>query len=652
MDARRLTLFLGAGASLAGESGLPLFGHLRTGFLRAAELEPELEEFRDLRNALDGLLGFLAPEALLQRLDVGRVPVRSLMVEAFNRQEAAPNLVHSTVAWLLQHGATVWTTNYDTLVEEACAVTGVECLAWARAQGPPPMGANLLKVHGTLPSRAGTPPRWGEPDKEALVFSSGQVLVSLPEPWARRLRADLEGRDVLVLGYRGADVDLYPLLLESLPKARTVRWFDTGAVEREILERFPFLERVSGDEASAHGGREEDAGSSLLVVSQNPTETFAEAVSGLHPELGAIVAGRPVGVRWPDMALAPLDLSLSNKAELLAELGLQQPARRLYRRVLWARWRRAGPRDRARAVRILLRGRAGRLRRNPVARLLLRALAGPLTPGRLARPARRIAAEDPRSSERWPSTETVERWLAQAGGQDATLALGLVRRYWYEGRLAEAEALARESRRRALPSKDGEPVNPAHAAGFSFQLADILAMRGHFREALALNLSGIAGVASTSLALWQGYSKEACKISMRRFDDADLDLLQGDIRRFLEVIEEPLATPWVDLVVAVAEKIRGRPQAALDVLAGVRSEAAEAGSSLLLARASLHIADARRVLGDSDAAMVALQDVRDSPLHEAVGTLLRVVIDPAGHAGLLAPRTGASSPAGAIGAPQ
>lgn len=221
--------FVGAGASLPAPAGLPLFRHL----WKAAEvgLNPELR----------GRLQYLAPEPLFRALDLARVPVESVLLEIFNSATARPNAVHFVLARRLLDGDVVWTTNYDTLIEDALAALTPSTVAESAAL------ENLRKPHGTFVR--GDSGEW-ERGKN-LVFKADQVVVSWPGELETLLENDCTGRTLVLLGYSGIDVNTYPALRRAFRAASAVTWWavkrDRGDPVTDVTAttefRFPELDR-------------------------------------------------------------------------------------------------------------------------------------------------------------------------------------------------------------------------------------------------------------------------------------------------------------------------------------------------------------------------------------------------------------------------
>jgi hypothetical protein len=236
-------VFVGAGISVP--SGAPDFGRLRDRFLqpllRPGQAVPDPDA--------------LSPEQIFQLLDDGREATREQLRRAMweECENRSPGANHFAVARLGAAGVRIWTTNFDTLIERAASRLGLPCSVITSAEALSALGddrqpgrIHLVKLHGSFPFPGDPPLRPGRHDYQ-LLFRSGDVWRQLGEAWVDRLAADMAGRSVAFFGYRGADLDVVPALLETLPLARRVSWWelpDQGANLARLRERFGVLSEV------------------------------------------------------------------------------------------------------------------------------------------------------------------------------------------------------------------------------------------------------------------------------------------------------------------------------------------------------------------------------------------------------------------------
>lgn len=263
-------------------SGCPSFRALWEGFLDV--LTPEVLSAGAGAGAVD--LTLFPPEQLFFRLaSLGRRYRRSIDATLVRYlMGKPPNRNHYALASVLAQGATVWTTNYDTLIEDAAKELGVLCHALAWPNPPvcndPACGApHLYKPHGSF--------RPVELHRQQLIYQSVQVLKGLDEKWADAFRTSLGSHHVVVAGYSGNDVDVMPILIEEVRRSiSSFVWYELD------LENAAYLR----DKMPA-GVRVEEA---------NPSERLQEeclrllgAAPGSIPSDPATTASKvkPVGLR-------------------------------------------------------------------------------------------------------------------------------------------------------------------------------------------------------------------------------------------------------------------------------------------------------------------------------------------------------------------
>lgn len=423
----REVVFLGAGASLVGEAGLPLFDDIRRAVLNASGVRRDVPLSDDRLNAA---LQWLAPEAVLLRFDQAGVDVDDIMLDFFNSCPARPNVAHVLAAAIAGGGGAVWTTNYDTLVEEAAAELGQPVDAVVPDRCTDPGNSPVVKLHGSFRPRS--PGAAWHGTEGALAYSAPQILAGVAAPYRRRLVADVAGGRLWVLGYRGQDIDVSPALREAIQVAAEVNWFVFDAPGRPselpgLQSRYPEL-TVGAGNARVH-------------LSPDPVRAFVELISNVRPDLASLAAGRETRVvRWPSLpALSKASLEGIHRLRLLYQLGFGAAAGPLE----WSLLKSAGVSMADRRVVVIqkVRRSASWLRRRWWFRPLL-ILGCSVPPRSLRLMARRLAAEDARASERWPGGDRLRRWLEQ--DWDTAVALGAVKRLVYGGNL-KAENVGRST---------------------------------------------------------------------------------------------------------------------------------------------------------------------------------------------------------------
>ena len=250
----------------------------------------------------------LTAEAVLRRTRLGPGDLLSFF------GAGAPNLNHSVLAAMLDRRlARVVTTNFDELIEAQRLSPGDR--------------AGLLKPHGTFSA----------PAEMAIRLSQiGRGIVS--PRIGRALAEALRGRDLLVVGYSGSDLDIRPLLRTA--DVRSVLWV--------VRPRLP-------GESHAALRREHDY-IARLFDRRTPVRCVSADADALFGALAASVPHVPVPqgapVPWRRMLGAALDAVAWERralalADLLALSGRWEHARGVCAEVEAAG---APPDDRARAT--------------------------------------------------------------------------------------------------------------------------------------------------------------------------------------------------------------------------------------------------------------------------------------------------------------
>lgn len=620
LDYERTTLFLGAGSSLVGESGLPLFGQMRSAFVtNLLEVIGPTDDAKGREGRVDALTAAMAPEALLGALDDAGVDVDSAIVQWFNDAAPQPNGIHRLAAAFLERGARVWTPNYDTMIEESLQQgKDVKVVSFPRL----PTREGLAKPHGSLPDRVDG--KWPHPSTwrngHRLAFAARDLIRELPSEWRDRLLIDLSDRDVHIVGYAGQDVDLFLPLHEGLMAARSVHWYTTEDEDKlhrpefqRILQRFSFLELDSL--------RRELGDGRVVLIDPNPSALFASMARKSDDSLPRI---SPDSLRVSRRTLShiPLgDIATIARADLMAELGLGADATRIYRRVLLGLS--SGLPARSRAAAALLRRNVRRLRRRRVLVAIGRVWAkGPSNaPG--VQTARRLAAEDLHTRDSWPDVEDLQKWFLEADSRRVFgIGLGLVRALRYRGRLKEASAKASELLARARSGS-----SPAHIATFSFQLTECFRMRGLHRAAIKHMNLRLTTLAAKALVYWDEFERIACRLQQLDGSE-DIGLALAELERELDSVGESFGGDTVELARAVWLRLRGDHQAALMTLHDLRVKVAPR-SPLLTETVDSHLIEVHRLMGDNRAAREVLDAIRgDWFVNDGIGLLQRFLIEP------------------------
>jgi hypothetical protein len=307
MNGAKHALVLGAGASLAAPAGRPLFAALRQALSVPLQLDID-----------DVTWASLAPEVLLSRLAAAGIDIDSELRAML--RGGKPNAVHLMAVYVLGRGQSVWTTNFDELIEAAAFDAGVAVHVLLPGDGADCrcMRGHLVKVHGTL--SGGT-----------VLARSEDVLRPLPQPLVARLRADLAGALVGVIGYAGADIDLRTGLREALCDAVEATWFCRP--EEEASLRLRFSEPINSGKLALQIGSRPD----LDALAWGKREHLTAEI----PRTLLRLAGEPIEHHSPVAAYRPNALV---RARVLDDFGRPTEARLLYAKAL-----RSGPRRRTAA---------------------------------------------------------------------------------------------------------------------------------------------------------------------------------------------------------------------------------------------------------------------------------------------------------------
>lgn len=236
-----LVVFAGAGISVCEPAALPDFRTLKDAILEAAGIAKLPDA--DRRTSL-------APEPFMAALGSLGFDVEAWLRDVLSKGK--PNAAHLTIAELLHEGASVWTVNFDELIEQAYLVRAMVPPSRCAWPDTPSSGARLLKPHGTLSGAA-------------LIVRSQQVVQSVAADWVARLRDDVRDKVVAIVGYSGRDIDLAPVLGEAFAAAVEVRWFDFPLRDEDRERREQLLSRV------AHAGKLR-----LVDCPRNPSRDFID----------------------------------------------------------------------------------------------------------------------------------------------------------------------------------------------------------------------------------------------------------------------------------------------------------------------------------------------------------------------------------------
>lgn len=213
---RSLVFFVGAGASIAGNTGMPttpslLFQLLFQALSYSGTFTSELNDLLVILKNISWRIGF---EITLN--DFWQICGKASfqLYQAFSDLEknCVPNRVHTFMAYWLSTGGTVITTNYDRLIEQQWEKTDSRFQSRYNTVGTNSFenweqelnqGRTLFKIHGSL----------DEP--ESCLGALEHVGTQLVGNRADLLVRIVETRPLCFVGWRGVDPDIPPLLYKT-----------------------------------------------------------------------------------------------------------------------------------------------------------------------------------------------------------------------------------------------------------------------------------------------------------------------------------------------------------------------------------------------------------------------------------------------------
>jgi hypothetical protein len=219
---RSLVFFVGAGASLAGNTGMPstpslLFQLLFQALSHSGKFTSELNELSNILKDVSWSIGF---EITLN--DFWQICGKAItqLYRAFGDLEknCVPNRVHTFMAYWLSTGGTVITTNYDRLIEQQWGKTTGQIQSRYRATGANSFagwerelnqGSTLFKIHGSLDT----------PD--SCLGALEHVGTQLVGNRADLLTRIVQSKPLCFVGWRGVDPDIPPLLFKTFASRDT-----------------------------------------------------------------------------------------------------------------------------------------------------------------------------------------------------------------------------------------------------------------------------------------------------------------------------------------------------------------------------------------------------------------------------------------------
>ena len=214
---RSLVFFIGAGASMAGNTGMPstptlLYQLFLDSLTYSGSFDREIDSYKLILKDTSYKLGFEI--TLNDYWQICRMATSSLY-SAFAEleQQCTPNRVHALLGYWLANGGTAVTTNYDRLIEQEWTklspsirsrFTNTGANSFESWQDDLKDGACLFKIHGSLD------------DPSSCLGALEHVGTQLKGSRAELLMEIMHNRPICFVGWRGVDPDIPPLLHSAM----------------------------------------------------------------------------------------------------------------------------------------------------------------------------------------------------------------------------------------------------------------------------------------------------------------------------------------------------------------------------------------------------------------------------------------------------
>lgn len=217
----KLAFFVGAGISI--QSGLKDFKGFSEQFLRDIGPASWINGNNENINLISESL---RPEVLLQVIQ--QIHGNNCLKFYGSLDSGIPNPNHYFLALALLKGHCIFTTNVDTLIEQACKNIGVLCTSIVYEKRyndflqkqPVDFNSKLFKLHGSI-----EPNGIGLARYKSIRFTLDRVGLGLGKYAAKTLSSCLQERDFIFLGYSGNDhFSVYPILSE-MHSDQKIYWF-------------------------------------------------------------------------------------------------------------------------------------------------------------------------------------------------------------------------------------------------------------------------------------------------------------------------------------------------------------------------------------------------------------------------------------------
>ncbi len=243
-------------------------------------------------------------------------------------EDSTPNIYHYKVASLIGLGHLVFTTNFDSLIEDAARRLAIRCSPVVSDRDyslyrrrPESFPNPLFKLHGSL---------LGRQDRSQPIAATFQAVVDEttvnPTKW-NVVNSLLQGRSLVVVGYSGSDdFDVMPTISQGGGPGCQLLWIQHSPDRRflfydiDTLERTSavpwakvgwFLGRLFGDLGHRPSLKWETSHVALCV---GPTSSILDALVGSHCDSFTIEKPRLSRVKRSKRISSEIKLKLSNSA--------------------------------------------------------------------------------------------------------------------------------------------------------------------------------------------------------------------------------------------------------------------------------------------------------------------------------------------------
>lgn len=223
--ANRYCFLAGAGISVDPPSNLPLAKDIVCQVVASLQLENNTER-KMLEDFDHGLLRF---EQFMELISNFYDPHLNILDHLAMCR--SPNMIHNFLAHALERGDSVFTTNFECLIELACTQRGINARsiygsmhAETNENGPE---RQVWKLHGSLQDEQGKDTRESVVATLSRVGQQGEAFSS--DPYLRNaFQKNIQQRHLVVLGYSGLDdYDIVPMISHAKSDKRIIWvWHD------------------------------------------------------------------------------------------------------------------------------------------------------------------------------------------------------------------------------------------------------------------------------------------------------------------------------------------------------------------------------------------------------------------------------------------